>query len=96
MTTEGMHREDIKAAIRKKGMTMSALSLANDLDEATVRKSLQKPIPRANKAISAFLKKPLHKLWPDWYDKRGQRIRSSSIQAKPSRSGRPSHCQKSH
>lgn len=77
--TQGMHREDIKAAIRKKGTTLLALSMNNDLSECAVRQALRKPVPRANKVISEFLGVPLHEIWPAWFDQQGQRIRSSSV-----------------
>jgi hypothetical protein len=47
MTLEDMHKEDIKAAIRKKGLTLSDLSLRAGLSKSTVRTALLKCIPSA-------------------------------------------------
>lgn len=68
------HKEDIKAAIRKKGCTLKSVSLEAGLEETTVARSLLKPIPRANRAVADLLGRPLHILWPDWYDQQGKRI----------------------
>lgn len=72
----GMHKEDIKAAIRKLGKTLQQLSLDNDLHGSAVQCALRRPFPSADKAISDFIGVPLHNIWPDRYDADGQRIRS--------------------
>jgi Ner family transcriptional regulator len=69
-----LHREDIKAAVRKRGTTLKALSLDGGLSESACRKALDVPSPRAEALIAACLKKPLHQIWPDRYDKRGGRL----------------------
>lgn len=92
--SKGMHREDIKAAIRKKGTTLRALSEGNDLSESAIRQALRKPCPRANKVISEFIGKSLHEIWPSWFDKQGQRIRSSSVSRNRTRKPSPRQCQK--
>ena len=73
------HREDIKAAVRKKGSTLRAVSLNAGLcrDAATV--ALVKPFPSGQRAIADFLGLPLNTLWPKWYDNDGQRIETQSI-----------------
>lgn len=84
-----MHREDIKAAIRKSGTTLKAISLAGGLSESACRKALDVPSPRAEALIAARLKKPLHVIWPDRYDKRGGRrftkVNDTPTTAKPHR-----------
>lgn len=90
----GMHHEDIKAAIRKKGTTLCALSEGNGLSESAIRQALRKPCPRANKVISEFIGKPLHEIWPAWFDKQGQRIRPSSISKDRTRKPSTRHRQK--
>lgn len=69
------HREDIKAAIRKAGSTLSAISLDAGLHRCTASQSLYAPIPQANHAIAAFLKTSVHDLWPHWYDEHGERVK---------------------
>lgn len=69
-----MHAEDVKAAVRKKGISLARLARDNGLSDSAVRKALYGPIPRGNRAIAKHLKKPLHELWPEWFDKHGNRI----------------------
>ena len=88
-----MHPEDIKAAIRKKGVTLTALAELNDLPKSACRVALIKPYFTAETVIAEFLELPPKDLWPDRYDKKGlplqPRIRSQII----SRRG-DGHCQK--
>jgi Ner family transcriptional regulator len=73
-----MHPEDIKAAVRKTGITLTALSLAHGLSECACRASLTRPLPAGNRAIAEHLGKKLSDLWPKWYDAKGNRVRSNS------------------
>lgn len=68
-----MHREDIKAAVRKRGTTLKDLALQGGLSESACRKALDVPSPRAEALIAKCLKKPVHEIWPDRYDTRGGR-----------------------
>ena len=70
------HREDIKAEIRKRGSTLAEISEKAGLGRRSASYALVVPMPTANRAIAAFLDKPLHELWPRWYDQHGNRIRS--------------------
>lgn len=72
------HPEDIKAAVRKTGKTLTALSLEHGLSEATCRASLRRPIPAGNLAIAEHLGTSINDLWPQWYDAAGARIHSKS------------------
>ena len=69
----GTHPEDIKAAVRKKGVTLTSLAVKNGLDPSACRAALKRPYGRAEKAISSLLGIPLHRLWPDRYDASGRR-----------------------
>lgn len=69
------HKEDIKAAIRKKGLSLTALAITHSLPEASVRNALSRPLVSGEKAIASFLDVPLHELWPERWTKSGQRIR---------------------
>ncbi len=73
--TKLKHREDIKAALRKNGTNLRVVSIKSGLNERAGSRSLIKPIPTANRAIAKSLGMTVHSLWPEWYDKRGQRIR---------------------
>lgn len=79
---EGLHKEDIKAAVWKAGSNLRQLSLDNGLAPATCRNALHKPIPKADKAIANFLGKTLHEVWPNRYDKDGNRIKKSDSNLK--------------
>lgn len=68
------HKEDIKAAIFKTGITLVHLSMEHGLNRDTVANSLRFPIPAANRAIAERLGVSLNHLWPDWYDTQGKRI----------------------
>lgn len=68
------HKEDIKAAIRKKGETLQSLRRKNRLGYSALTICLDRPLPRANKVIAEFLELPLSHLWPKWYDADGKRI----------------------
>jgi len=68
-----VHREDIKAAVRKSGTTLKKLALDAGLSESACRKALDVPSPRAEALIAAVLRKPVHEIWPDRYDSRGGR-----------------------
>ena len=94
-STKNKHREDVKALIRKRGKTLSQLSLEAGLHLDTVNKSLIRPLPRANIAIVKFLGLSLHELWPDWYDQAGQRIPFSGNESNSKADSELRHCQKS-
>jgi Ner family transcriptional regulator len=68
-----LDRFEIKAAIERKGGSLSSIALAADLDGSSCRGALRYPIPAGNKAIADFLNTTVHALWPDWYDTNGDR-----------------------
>jgi Ner family transcriptional regulator len=72
---KGWHAEQIKAAIRMRGVTLGQLGERNGLSESCCRAALLRSQPKAELVISAFLGVPLHELWPDRYDEDGGRIR---------------------
>ena len=88
-----MHREDIKAAVRKRGKDMCQISAEAGLARDTASISLRRPIPAANAAIADFLGKSLHEIWPEWYDAAGNRI-ISSLSSQSIKRGANCHCQK--
>jgi Ner family transcriptional regulator len=68
-----VHREDIKAAVRKRGTTLKALAISGGLSESACRKALDVPFPRAEALIATCIDKPLSEIWPERYDRRGGR-----------------------
>lgn len=81
---ESPHKEDIKAAIRKTGQTLESLSRKHGLAKDTVARSLNKPIPKANRAIASLIGCTLHDLWPSWYDEEGHRILNRVVSSRVS------------
>lgn len=73
--TPGWHKEDIKAAIRKRGTTMNELARERGLPPSTVRNALIRPAFSGEVAIAEFLGVPAHELWPERWTKDGRRIR---------------------
>ena len=89
-----MHPEDIKAAIRKTGITLTQLSLDSGLGECTVRAAiLFRTCPAGERVIYEHLKINPHKLWPDRYDAAGNRVIGRAA-AKSTKNRRRGHRQK--
>lgn len=80
------HPEDIKAAIRKTGTTMSAISRAAGLSDGAAKRALDTPWPRAEAIIAARLGLRPQDIWPSRYDAAGQPLRGRPIVAMPKRS----------
>ncbi len=67
------HPEDIKAAIRKKGVSLSELSLLNGLPDHACRTALYRPYFEAELAIAEFLSLSPRQIWPSRFDAEGTR-----------------------
>lgn len=89
----GWHPEDIKAAVRKRGTTLTKLATDNDLSDSACRVALVRPLPSGEKVISAFLKVPLQVLWPDRYDQHGRRLSARHVRDQNKRVRSGAHCQ---
>lgn len=61
------HPEDIKAAIKKTGVTLRDLANRNGSSPAVLSSCMRQPLPTGNRIISEYLGVPLHVLWPHWY-----------------------------
>ena len=69
------HSEDVKAAIRKRGSTLTALAKANGISaQALSRAIFERTSARAEKIIAEFLGVPPMKIWPSRYSKAGARL----------------------
>lgn len=79
--SEGWHHEDIKAAVRKRGVTLKQLSLDAGLCESAVRVAFKKPVYRAEQAVAAFLDVPVQELWPDRYEPDGTPRHQRSVRS---------------
>lgn len=61
------HREDIKAAIRKEGSSLQALSIANGYSRSTLRNALDHPAPKYERIIAEFINKKPQQIWYSRY-----------------------------
>lgn len=88
------HAEDIKAAVRKKGWTLKALSLSRGLIEDACRVACSRPHYLGELAISEALGTPASKIWPTRFDAVGNRLHQHRTRRKPSASEGGGHRQK--
>ncbi|MGE4321783.1 MAG: helix-turn-helix domain-containing protein [Sphingobium sp.] len=78
-----MHPEDIKAAIRKRGRTITALAEAHGLPKQVVSMAISARVSaRAEAVIADFIDVPPQAIWPSRYDADGKRI---MLRAAPAR-----------
>ncbi len=61
------HRQDIIAALKKKGTSLAEVGRGLGFSRATMSWALMKRHPRANAAVAATLGVSMHELWPGWY-----------------------------
>lgn len=69
-----MHPADIVAAVKKTGTNLRQLSLENGFGASTLRAALHKPHPRAQRLIAETIGRPVHEIWPQWFDRDGRRV----------------------
>jgi len=93
MAKRNIHPEDLKATIRKTGLSVHAVGERAGIPGNTVCKSLYVPCPKGNRVIAAYLGRKLNELWPEWYDTAGNRLPSRSCEH-DSRADRANHGQK--
>lgn len=75
------HSEDVKAAIRKRGSTLSALAKANGISaQALSRAIFERTSARAEIIIAEFLGMHPMKIWPSRYDEVGERLSRLQIE----------------
>lgn len=69
-------RYAIRAAIQREGISLVELAKLYDVPASSLRVTLarDRPVVAADLVISDFLKIPLHILWPDRYDDKGNRL----------------------
>lgn len=70
-----MHPELIRAEIRMRGKTLTDVARLYGTSPQIVSMALREPSLSGEKAISDFLEKPLHELFPERWTKDGKRIR---------------------
>lgn len=91
------HPEDIKAAVRKTGTTLSALSRAAGLSDGAAKRALETPWPRAEAIIASCIGRRPQDIWPSRYDREGLPVKGRPVLVAniPSASAPTPHCQKS-
>lgn len=67
------HPEDIKARLRKRGITGAAIELRYGLPRGTLAVALVKPHRRAERAIARTLRVAPEVIWPSRYNADGTR-----------------------
>jgi Ner family transcriptional regulator len=81
-------RHAIVAAVRRNGLSLRALAEQNGLSKQACSVALVMPVPAADRAIAKCIGVPLHELWPDRYDAKGNRLglmRRSTAVKKPAK-----------
>lgn len=69
---DGWDPEDIKAAVRKRGVSLSELSRLNNLSHNACNFALRRQWPRAEAVIAKFIGVPASEIWPDRYTPDGR------------------------
>lgn len=77
MRSSQQHPEDVKARVRKTGVSLAELARRASVTPGTVNQSLYRPIPAGNRVIADHLGVPVQRIWPEWYDEEGNRRRDS-------------------
>lgn len=83
------HPEDVKAAVRKSGTSLTALAVAHGLSESAVRRALISPWPRVQALIAKHLSRRPQDIWPSRYDARGKPLPGLRSTDKAKRSPAP-------
>lgn len=66
--SQGWHREDIIAAVRKRGTTLMALAKLHGYAPHSFYVALTRRFPNPHRIIADTIKESRHALWPQWYD----------------------------
>ena len=67
ISAKDWHRADIKAALEKKGLSLTKLSLAAGLSEGTLRNVFRVKYPKAERIIADALGVKPETIWPSRY-----------------------------
>ncbi len=82
------HPEDVKAAIRKTGMTLFALSEQFGVHRTAVSMTLTRPYPKMERRIAEYLGHAPQDIWPSRYDAAGNPLNGPLVRPQPNHSGR--------
>jgi len=70
---KGWHLEDIKAAVRKTGISLEELSIANNLHPKACALALHRSSPIAELVIAEYLGVSPRQIWPQRFEADGRR-----------------------
>ncbi|WP_332117278.1 helix-turn-helix transcriptional regulator [Azorhizobium caulinodans] len=90
-TGEDWHREQIKAAVRMRGLCLSQLSEDAGYEPSSIYRALVRPWPAMERVIANALGCQPQDIWPSRYDRAGNPL--VSREAKRTGRRRPSHRQ---
>lgn len=90
------HREDIKAAIRKTGVSIDGLCALHRIDPSAINKTFRRPWPRVEAIIARHLQVRPQDIWPSRYDEAGNPLRGGWTHANHSAGGSGAQRQKRH
>lgn len=65
--TKDWHRAEIVAQVKKRGKTITALSVEAGLSPNTLKSALQFRYPKGERIISNFIGVPPEQIWPSRY-----------------------------
>lgn len=88
------HPEDVKAAIRKTGITLTDLSIGAGYEKSAVGKALFQPWPQVEDIIAERLGTDPWVIWPSRYDSSGHPKRRAELMGNRSPRGAKNHQQK--
>lgn len=86
--SEDWHTEDIKAAVRKTGVTLSELAVKHGRARTSMSMVLRHPWPAIERIIADQLQMEPRAIWPSRYDASGQPLSSASASEHRARTGR--------
>lgn len=78
MASKDWHTEDIKAAIRKTGVTLSELAKQHGRARTSMSMVLREPWPAIERIIADRLNTEPQTIWPSRYDELGRPLPASS------------------
>ena len=81
----GLHKEQIKAALRMSGSTLTALSKSWGFDRSAISVALTRPWPEVETRIAETIGLPVQEIWPARYFPDGSpRPRAANSNDQPS------------
>lgn len=79
------HAEQVKAAVRMQGWTLSSLAEAHGYEASSMYRALKRQWPAVEAIIARFLERHPKDIWPSRYDRSGSPIRPKARRARAAR-----------